>query len=114
MTFGMCLALVSTAIAVAINTLLYDGQCGNVWGNQVMLMCMDSGLPRYLSYVIGQFCLEFLDKLLCVEIVYLLLRWNRRRKHKTAKKSKATGVWLVCAVLAGIAAQPQTAAAKDD
>ena len=114
MTFGMCLALVSTAIAVAINTLLYDGQCGNVWGNQVMLMCMDSGLPRYLSYVIGQFCLEFLDKLLCVEIVYLLLRWNRRRKHKTAKKSKAIGVWLVCAVLAGIAAQPQTAAAKDD
>lgn len=114
MTFGMCLALVSTAIAVAINMLLYDGQCGNVWGNQVMLMCMGSGLPRYLSYVIGQFCLEFLDKLLCVEIVYLLLRWNRRRKHKTAKKSKAIGVWLVCAVLAGIAAQPQTAAAKDD
>ena len=86
MTFGMCLAIFCTIIAVMINTLLYDGTCGNVWGNQVMLLCVDNGFPKYVAYVLGQFCIEFLDKLLSVEIVYLLIKFV---KHGKAFRQKA-------------------------
>ena len=64
MTFGMVLAVISTIFAFIINTVAYEGMCGNVWGNQVMIMCIDIGIPKYFSYFIGQFCVEFLDKLL--------------------------------------------------
>ena len=84
MTLGMGLAVFSTVISVIINIVLYAGMCGNVWGDQVTLLCMDSGFPAYVSLVAGQFCVEFLDKLLCVEIVYLLIKVIRfkHRLHK--------------------------------
>lgn len=80
MTLGMGLAIFSTTVAVIINTVVYDGMSGNLWGDQVMRLCDDSGFPKYISYVLGQFCVEFLDKLLCVEIVYLLIRIIRRKR----------------------------------
>lgn len=77
MTLGMGLALFSTGVAVVLNTVLYDGQSGNIWGNQVIELCIDKGFPTYLANLLGQFCVEFLDKLLCVEIVYLCIRLFR-------------------------------------
>ena len=84
MTFGMDLAILSTIVAVFINTVVYDGMSGNIWGNQVMLLCMDNGFPKYVSFVLGQFCVEFLDKLLSVEIVYLLLKVVRYKRKNWA------------------------------
>ena len=83
MTLGMGLAIFSTAIAVIINTLLYEGKTGNLWGDQVMLFAMDLGLPRFLSYILGQFCVEFLDKLLTAEIVFLLVKMHRLLRAET-------------------------------
>ena len=103
MTLGMGLAVFSTFIAVIINVLLYDGTCGNIWGDQVMLLCMDSGFPKYISYLLGQFCVEFLDKLICVEIVFLLIKVirNTRNNNKTGNKKrspKIAGVIFAAAV----------------
>lgn len=100
MTLGMGLAVFSTIVAVLISTLLYNGMSGNVWGNQVMMMCMDKGVPRYVSYVIGQFCVEFLDKLVSVEIVYLLLKGVRcmRRGSKKNLQAAAKLMLLILAV----------------
>ena len=84
MTLGMGLALFSTGVAVVLNTVLYDGQSGNIWGNQVIELCTDKGFPTYLANLLGQFYVEFLDKLLCVEIVYLgisLFRSGRARNQ---------------------------------
>ena len=79
MTRGMGLAVFSTFVAVMINIALYDGMCGNIWGNQVMLLLMNNGFPQYMAYVLGQFYVEFLDKLISVEILYYVFfqRVNR-------------------------------------
>ena len=96
MTFGMVLAVISTIFAFIINTVAYGGMCGNVWGNQVMIMCIDSGIPKYFSYFIGQFCVEFLDKLLCAEVVYILIRLTRYfRKHPLKKNKTVAGLVLL-------------------
>lgn len=107
MTLGMGLAIFSTVIAVIINTVVYDGMSGNLWGNQVMRLCDDNGFPQYVSYVLGQFCVEFLDKLLCVEIVYLLIRIIRRRRKDDS--NKMVSLLLLTVVLCLSKGQPAMA-----
>lgn len=115
MTLGMGLAVFSTAIAVFINTLLYRGMSGNVWGNQVMAMCIDQGLPRYIAYVLGQFCVEFLDKLISVEIVYFLLKSYRFIRKRKQKGQRVIAKVLIAAVALGLCANgTKTASAKED
>lgn len=117
MTLGMGLAVFSTFIAVIINVLLYEGRCGNIWGSQVMLLCMDSGFPKYVSYLLGQFCVEFLDKLICVEIVFLLIKVVRYKRKNSKRKNRKrnleiTGIIFVIAVV-GILSENVTVMAKE-
>ena len=109
MTLGMGLALFSTAVAVVLNTVLYDGQSGNVWGNQVIELCIDNGFPAYLANLLGQFCVEFLDKLLCVEIVYLCIRLSRFRRAR----KQADTLLILLLVMAGALLQQENVQAKE-
>lgn len=111
MTFGMCLAVCSTITAVMINILLYDGMCGNIWGNQVMLLFMDYGFPRYIAYFLGQFYVEFLDKLVCAEIIYLLIKMTRYYKRKGRKPLGTISIFLVV-LMVGISLPYETTEAK--
>lgn len=100
MSLGMGLALMSTFCAVIINTVLYDGMTGNVWGDQMMLLCIDSGFSKYISYVIAQFSVEFLDKLLTAEIIYLMRKAAVFVKGRRARAAKAARKALLGAGLA--------------
>ena len=94
MPFGMALAIFSTSVAVVINILLYDGVCGNEWGNQAMLYLIDKGFLDYIAFVLGQFCVEFLDKLLCVEIVYLVIKIFRSGRKISKGRIKIPGMFF--------------------
>ena len=100
MTLGMGLAVFSTVTAVMINALLYSGKISNVWGNQVMLLCVDKGLPKFISYIAGQFCVEFMDKILTVEIIYLLLKIVHYVRKKFNKRFKTITKIVILAVVA--------------
>lgn len=114
MTLGMGLAVFSTIVAVSINMLLYNGMTGNVWGNQVMMMCIDKGVPRYISYVVGQFCVEFLDKLVSVEIVYLLIKGVRHiRKYSRKNYKTIAKIMILMVVASGCLGNTDTAKAEE-
>lgn len=100
MTLGMGLAVFSTVTSVMINALLYSGKISNVWGNQVMLLCVDKGLPKFISYIAGQFCVEFMDKILTVEIIYLLLKIVHYVRKKFNKRFKTITKIVILAVVA--------------
>ena len=103
MTLGMGLALFSTVMAVMVNALLYSGNISNVWGNQVMLLCVDKGLPKFISYIAGQFCVEFMDKMLTVEIMYLLLKIAHYIRKNLNKRFKTiTQIIILAVVMAGV------------
>lgn len=114
MTLGMGLAIFSTCLAVVINTVLYEGMSGNIWGNQVMLLCMDSGYPKYISYFLGQFCVEFLDKLISVEIVYLLIKLIRYIRKNGAGYMKKAGLVLLFLALTSIFAKNDVVMAEEN
>ncbi len=108
MNLGVGMALFATVTAVLFRVTLYDGTIQNVWGNQVALMCMDYGHSRLISLLFGQFCVEFLDKLISVEIVFFfirLVRFSRKQLEQTrhngteSRKQKITGIIVLIAVL---------------
>lgn len=114
MSFGMALAVFSTVVSVMINTIFYEGMSGNIWGNQVMVMCVNEGIPRYLSFFLGQFCVEFLDKLLCAEIVFVLLKLVRFLRKRNEKKRNLSGKLLLMVVLFSVFLKEDCLAAEKE
>ncbi len=120
MNLGMGMALFATAISVILKVTVYDGSIQNVWGNQVALMCIDNGYPKLISLFLGQFCVEFLDKLMSVEVVFCFIRLVRfkRKQMKQLKDNsernksrKVIGVFALIVVLVlGIGTAPASAA----
>lgn len=114
MTFGMGLAVFSTLIAVILNIVLYDGKCGNVWGDQAMLFFIDKGFQSYFSYFLGQFYVEFLDKLLCAEILYLLIKIVRYNDKNNNKRYKSMVLFFVMFLAAGIFSKSEISMANEE
>lgn len=98
MTLGMGLALVSTVLATLVKTTVYDGTVQNIWENQVVLLCMEGGFSKLISTFCGQFCIEFLDKLISVELVFGLIRLARYIRQDS-KKRKTAGLFLAAATV---------------
>lgn len=111
MTLGMVLAVFSTLLSFIINLVFYGGEIGNVWGDQMMLMCNDVGIPRIISCFIGQFYVEFLDKLISVEIIYLLLRCFRGLRKKQV--SSCLMIFFILTLAGGLLGTGNSSSAKE-
>lgn len=98
MSLGMVLALFSTVVATVLKVTVYDGSIQNVWGSQLALLCMDNGFPKIAALFLGQFYVEFLDKLVCVEIIFVCIRLVRKKRGGTVGKIKVAGLILLLAV----------------
>lgn len=92
MTLGMGLAVFSALVAVIINILVYGGVSGNLWANQTALFFADLGIHKTFSNFLGQFYVEFIDKLVCVEVIYLMLRIRTLYRNKKLGKPKNLGI----------------------
>ena len=79
MTVAMMATLVSVLLSVPINLLLHDGMTGNRFGDAVISFLAQRRVPSFLCSVIGQFYVDFLDKLVTIFILFLLLRSLRLR-----------------------------------
>lgn len=92
-TVSAC-SVVTAAAAVTstvINCILYNGSCGNNWGNGILAMLMDYGVPREISSFIAEFFLDFLDKFITMLAMYFLLHLVRKlAKHRRFQKGTAT------------------------
>lgn len=71
----------SVAISVAISWIFADGMTFNLWGDGVIRYLEEQGMPRFLSSVIGQFYIDFLDKVIAVFLPYIGIKiWKKRKK----------------------------------
>ncbi len=121
--FGtMMLAAMSTVAAVVISTplnlIFYQGSTGNLWGNGVIGYLRERGIPFLLCAVLGQFYIDFADKLLTLVLLYALLKlvrlWRRRgkRAEKGPEPEQVAGVLLALALLGAAMAAPVSAHAE--
>lgn len=98
----------SVVISTIIDVALFHGQVGNIWGEGVKDFLMENDLPFFFAVLIGQFYLDFFDKLVTILAFFFFLKLTKYlRKNKIWKKSgkrsvKTGGFLLAFCVLGGV------------
>ena len=77
MTVAAIAAMAAVIISVPLNMIFYDGSTGNLWGNGVIGFFRERNLPLPLCRILGQFYVEFLDKLLTLVLLFITVRLVR-------------------------------------
>ena len=85
MTVAGLVTIVSVIISSSLNLLIYDGSTGNIWGDGVRDYFITRGIPSMIAAFIGQFYLEFSDKLITILGFYTMLRIYRRIRSWLSK-----------------------------
>ncbi len=70
-------AIAATVISVPLNIIFYGGNTGNLWGDGVIGYLRELGAPLVLCQVLGQFYLDFMDKVLTMVLFFLALLIQR-------------------------------------
>jgi energy-coupling factor transport system substrate-specific component len=98
-------AAISTIISTILNQLLYDGMTGNMWGDGVIAFLRERDLPELLCDLIGEFYIDFLDKVLTLLILYMIVSRKQRaamRAEGHRGKTGGAGTLLAALAFAGI------------
>ncbi|MBQ4379401.1 MAG: HD domain-containing protein [Treponema sp.] len=116
---SIIVTLVSVVFSVSMSHVFSDGYTNNIWGDAVIDYLSEQGLPFFPSSVIGQFYIDFVDKVLTLLIVFAGVRiWHRRRKikrtlEKSAKKIVEFSFLLSLLCLSSQKSSAQSAVSKN-
>ncbi|MBQ2580962.1 MAG: hypothetical protein II574_04970, partial [Ruminococcus sp.] len=117
MTVAGSVASGCLVISTVINFFLYSGMTNNMWGDGVIDLLRENGVNKYLSALIGEFYIEFFDKLVTAMLMFLTVMVIRKLRNKRAKKAakQATAAAAAIAVMLTVGAQyePMTASAEN-
>ena len=82
MSLSVLVTLVCVFISVVLNIAFFDGRIGNEWGNEINRLLEDLGILWGIRIVIGQFYVDFLDKVFTLCALFVLIRFYRFAKPK--------------------------------
>ena len=99
MTVSTLVTMASVGISTPLNILFYEGMTGNSWGDGVIGYLIEVGVNPWLSYLLGEFYVDFLDKVLTLLLLFLCVHL-RRRIRKDKKKGAATEMLVLALVTA--------------
>ncbi len=81
MTASIFVTIASVVISVPLSWIFSSGMTGNVWGDGVIRFVREFGVNIVISSIIGQFYIDFLDKVVTLVLLYGLIKiWRHRRK----------------------------------
>ena len=103
MTVSAFAAAAAILISFPLNLLFFSGRTGNLWGDGVIDYLIEVGCPAVPAYAIGQFYIDFLDKLLTLMLLHLVIRLYRGRERKKAAKAAEKAMIVALAALLGLA-----------
>lgn len=105
MLFSAFIIFFSFLISVCINYISDRQITGNLWGNAIISFCRDSNI-NYVGLPLASFYLEFLDKLVCVIIFYVMNRFVISKldyfnpsedAHEKQRSEWSTNYYSLCA-----------------
>ena len=97
---GFLSAIAATIISVPLNYLFNDGMTGNVWGDGIIHFLMGWKWPVPVCKVIGEFYLDYGDKVITLVVVYASIRLFRRFITHAKSESEAESESQVPSVFA--------------
>lgn len=117
-TMGVCTvtALAAAVISTALNAYFRGGMTGNPWGDGVILLLEEGHVPSVLCWFLGQFYLDFLDKVLTLGLLFAGIHLRRRLRRGRERRKAAAGsaaLALALTLLLGTAGLPGSARAAE-
>ena len=104
LTVAALAAVAAVIISVPLNMIFFDGSTGNLWGNGVIGFFRERNLSLPLCRILGQFYVEFLDKLLTLVLLFVAVRLVRLARRRGARRREAQRVAaLALALTLGVA-----------
>lgn len=73
-------AVLSVLVSAPLNFILWDGATGNIWGDGVSGLLRELGCHAAVSSIIGEFYLDFSDKVVTMLILFAAIRIFQKRK----------------------------------
>ncbi len=112
MTVSAMITIICIAISTPLNLYYYDGMVGNPFGDGVAEYLMKSGVNKYIACAIGDFYIEFSDKIVTFGLFGLVLLVVRKvRKSRTVSSLIIT---MLALTFAFASSKPLTVHAADD
>lgn len=100
MTIAGAIAVGSTIISSVLNIIINNASTGNIWGDGVRDYLTEAGLGKIPAFIIGEFYLEFPDKLLTVLLMFTTIKLVRRnRKKKSSELLKSTSAAALAVIM---------------
>lgn len=114
LTMGVVITAISVAISVPINFLVNKGNVGNFWGDNVMRFLISLHFPSIISAIIGEFYVDFLDKVLTVFLLAFCVHLKRVTVKRIRRKTGAAMMLLVAAFCLAPSMKASAAVKMDD
>ena len=73
-TASVIITIFSVVISTPLNLLINEGNTGNMWGDGVGAYLLENRVPTILAATIGEFFVDFLDKVITSLILFFLIR----------------------------------------
>lgn len=88
LSIAFVITLLSVGISTPLNYILMDGSTGNIWGDGVSEMLQELGWRRIISNIVGEFYLDFLDKVITILLLFFVVQIFHRKEIRRTKCSK--------------------------
>lgn len=102
MIVSFWLGILCVLISTPINLILYDGYCGNKWGDALVDMLRWYDISKVVSAYAGAIIVELVDKQICVLFAFLIFVLVKKFKGDKKAPTEIASVFLLV-VIAGTA-----------
>lgn len=86
LSVSFLVTVLSVLISVPLNFWFFGGYTHNIWGDGVIDALKKMGFINLISYCVGEFYLDFLDKVVTVLILYLFIKLYHKKRSGTKGK----------------------------
>lgn len=101
MTVAGAVTIVTVIAASILDIALFDCSTGNIWGDGVRDYLTENNINGTISVVVGEFFLEFPDKLVTSMLMYFLLKLIKLLSKKDKEKPNSTAAAVICLCMTG-------------
>jgi len=80
MSLSVMVTGVCVIISCILNNIFYKGMTSNLWGDGIIEMLKNWGIPKPICFLMGEFYVDFVDKVIMLGALYLFIRLYRHLK----------------------------------
>ncbi len=110
MCVSVIVTLVSVILSFPLNMIFAGGRTGNYFGDGVTDFLISNHIPPVISCIVGEFYIDFVDKLLTMAVLFAVIRLSRTIRNKRA----AAALLLPFVLIYAFASLPLSVKAEED